>query len=244
MRQVDPTLETMRRARLFKRPAHFPTTVAALLLLLPFFACGANPPRIVTAELRINYARGTANNNSQKMQMSAIVQDNDGMDDLEMLYILHDDSDLYWTVAQQQWAIVDFRGDQWIGVSDLAMPKSESFPEGMYRIQIYDAGGENDELLIQLRLPEQFDPIIPTLTIADPPSSALVLNSVYQNNLIVAFDGGNTRLGDYGANPGIIDTDALTDIFGSPIEQLILYVFSFPPDSDALIVTGGPFRNL
>jgi hypothetical protein len=72
-------------------------------------------------------------------------QDEDGIEDIEYLYLIHDDQELVWVLESETWDMKQQPGETWIGSNDVLMPDLSPLPRGEYRVIVVDAAGERDE---------------------------------------------------------------------------------------------------
>lgn len=108
--------------------------------------CESNPPDIVEVDLTV-YELTDRERNTTYEVLSLFVSagDLDGVEDLDRLYLIHDDAELFWATHGDAWLQVVADGDTWIGEPRLAMPDRGPFPDGTYRVVLVDAAGESTE---------------------------------------------------------------------------------------------------
>ena len=118
--------------------------VAGLLCLLA--ACEVAAPeahelfwkRVVFADLRQGRTYET-------LTLFARVSDADGLDDLDALYVMNDDAQLFWRLTPEVWVVDRSDSGTWIGSTALAMPSDEPLPAGVYRVIVQDIAGQTAE---------------------------------------------------------------------------------------------------
>lgn len=117
-----------------------------------FTSCSGNPPVLSEIWWQLVIELDPLSG-EQQQTLSLFVHgaDDDGDEDLETLYLIYDDKELYWTIPADSWVEYTDQGTKWIGVNGLKAPGEGDFPEGDYRILLIDMGGERDEKNFYLR---------------------------------------------------------------------------------------------
>ena len=126
--------------------------LAALLLLLT--CCAGKPPEIVRTSLQLLYVYDRdSGETAEELAVHIVADDEDGLDDLECLYLISDASELYWSLDSESWAEPKSGSDSWIGSARLAMPSGQPFPRGRYRVRLCDLSGDSAEAELALDIP-------------------------------------------------------------------------------------------
>ena len=99
--------------------------------------------RVVFEDLRVGRTYET-------LTLFARVSDADGLQDLEALYVMNDDAQLFWRLTPQDWVVDRTDGGTWIGSTALAMPEDEPLPAGVYRVIVQDIAGQTAEIRFQI----------------------------------------------------------------------------------------------
>lgn len=79
----------------------------------------------------------------EELAVFFLVKDEDGEDDIDELYIIHDDSFEYWKIDKDNWTKQTIDNEIWIGASRLT--KEGTFPRDEYRYLVIDKTGERTE---------------------------------------------------------------------------------------------------
>lgn len=112
-----------------------------LFFLLPgLAACSAYAPEILgveTTELRV-YSREAAAR--QELLLDLEVEDRDGFAELDRIYVIHDQGELYWELSSQEWEAHPEEGR----IRLLRLAAAE-LPRGEYRLELFDLGGRSGE---------------------------------------------------------------------------------------------------
>ncbi|MCX7948566.1 MAG: hypothetical protein N2509_00485 [Treponemataceae bacterium] len=95
--------------------------------LFSLFACSSQPPRIEGIRLRLVYAQKEGKI-EESLSLFVAPADDDGFEDLEELYLIHDESQLYWKLTRQDWLSIE-EGENSPGA--LRPPPGEPLLEGL-----------------------------------------------------------------------------------------------------------------
>lgn len=161
-----------------------PLLLAALPFLSLAAACGGKPPEIVAVEWRLEQ-RPSAAGAYETLSAFASVKDEDGIDDIERLWIAQDDEELAWPLTSADWTTRSEGDERWIGAAGLARNDYLPMPRGEYRFLAYDAAGEKVEKAFRV---EGAFPALP------PPElrvegGKLLARSSWPETLVIAYDG-------------------------------------------------------
>lgn len=155
--------------------------LSATLLLASLASCTVSPPTVVDRRMSLQYVDDRdLDRRYEQLSVFVHAQDGDGIGDLEFLYVIHDESRLYWKLSADNWQRVEEGGSVWIGSSGLTRAEYGPVPRGRYRIIVIDRAGERDETALDLSAPRlsvdgasssptgaSRDPAFPALTVAD-----------------------------------------------------------------------------
>jgi hypothetical protein len=176
------------------------TTVVALAAALTVLSCGSKPPEVAAVEWRIESrpllkapaAAGSAASGGSYESLSVFgsIKDEDGLDNIEELWIVNDAEALAWKLTNAEWTKAAEGGDNWIGGSALAQPDLSPLPRGEYKLIAIDAAGQRAELAFAV------SGAFPART---APSASLVkgklaVRSDWPETLVLAFDAADALL--------------------------------------------------
>jgi len=71
-------------------------------------------------------------------------EDEDGIDNLEELYLYHDKEQLRWNIKSDEWQRFTQDGKDWIGTRSFTVKEGE-LPRGLFRAVLVNKGGESVE---------------------------------------------------------------------------------------------------
>ena len=201
-----------------------------VLLALSFSSCAVNPPGFVSTSHRlVVQAVGDTGQREERLSFFASLQDQDGIGDIEYLYILHDESELLWTLTLDNWVQRDEGDSVWLGSNGLEPGDDGLMPRGRYRAVVVDKGGERDERSFNLSAPLTITYALPVLARA---GSQVTLNSPYQVNTLFFLDPADNPVKTVGINPGTSSLDAL---WGDPSWRTAAYTiraYGFDPKAE------------
>lgn len=110
------------------------------------FSCTGEPPQILQVYWELNVLNDIdAGRQYEVLSAFMNVNDSDGFDDIVNIYIIHDESEMFWTLDQNNWAIVRERDENWLGSNSISTANKTPLPRGDYRVLIVDAGGDRSE---------------------------------------------------------------------------------------------------
>lgn len=179
----------------------------ALSLLWTLAACAVNPPGFVSTSHRlIVYAVDAAGQREERLSFFASIKDKDGVGDLEYLYLVHDESELYWTLTLDNWVRRDEGDSVWLGSNGLRPGDRGLLPRGRYRAVVVDKAGERDERVFNLSAPVTADYDLPSLRLT---GSQVTLGSPYPMNTLFFLDPADNPVKTVSINPGTSSLDAL-----------------------------------
>ncbi len=214
-------------------PANRRSILAVLLgaSLTVLWTCSANIPQVGAINSRlIVYASDANGGRSERITVFASVSDSDGREDIADMYIIHDESELYWHLNPDNWVFKEESGGLWVGANGLEGPLS-TLPRGSYRILIVDRAGERAERTFILSAPETKLYKIPEVSISGSLSAAF--SSSYKTNTAFFFDAGNNVVKTVSVTPGLRRLDELwgSGDWRSKAYYIALYSFDIPSET-------------
>lgn len=162
-------------------------TKALLLLFLSFlfFACSRSEPKITYGTIRLVYFQ-SPDKPAERFSFFVLPDDDDGIEDIEDLYLYHDREGLVWQIPANEWVNFEFEGKTWVGTRSLAMADDESLPRGQFRAVLVDKGGEKSERLFTFDAPEESRYPFPFFSITD---GRYLVESGYPVHSLICYDG-------------------------------------------------------
>jgi len=126
----------------------------------------------------------------ENLSVFALVQDEDGIADLDELYILCDSAALYWHLGSDDWVELEKGGQTWVGSHTLSAGELGSLPRGAYRAVLLDKSGSRDERSFSVSTASK-GRVFPRLRIAEGRYS---VSSTYPKNTLLVYDKTGARI--------------------------------------------------
>ncbi|MDR2782279.1 MAG: hypothetical protein LBB48_00275 [Treponema sp.] len=157
--------------------------------LLFLAACNRTEPEISYAVTRLVYARenGVV---KERLSFFILASDEDGIENLDELYVRHDREGLRWRLSERDWIALQQDGKLWLGSRGIAMIDEEPLPRGLYRAVLVNKAGEEAVRSVSFDPPVEPRFPFPSLVIAD---GTYVIDSKYPANYFIAYN----EQGDY-----------------------------------------------
>ncbi|MDR0584810.1 MAG: hypothetical protein LBG57_10760 [Treponema sp.] len=121
----------------------------------------------------------------ERFSFFIIPNDEDGIENLDELYLYHDREQLRWLFKSDDWVSVTQDGRTWIGSRAIAAAGDGSLPRGQYRAVLVNKGGEKSERFFGFDAPESPRFPFPTLEINE---DRYRVDSAYPENRMVCYD--------------------------------------------------------
>ncbi|MDR1318050.1 MAG: hypothetical protein LBJ90_00365 [Treponema sp.] len=174
----------MRQVFFFRFSRFLYGTLIAVSAVLCLFSCSRTEPKISYGFIELVYYQGLQKP-EERFSFFIIPDDEDGVENLDELYLYHDREQLRWLIKSDDWVSLEQDGKIWIGSRSIALGEGESLPRGQYRAVLVNKGGERTERPFGFDAPEEPRFPFPTLEIID---GQYVVNSAYPENRLVCYD--------------------------------------------------------
>ncbi len=144
------------------------------LVLIPLFllvACASKPPEILQTTWNIYVYQNRINNTRyEALSLFLNLNDPDGIDDIEKIYLINDNQELFWKLDDNNWIKKKIGTVTWIGSNKIVTINRKTFPRGTYRVTVYDFGGNSTEKSIFIDTPviNITRIVFPTVTVKGP----------------------------------------------------------------------------
>ena len=81
---------------------------------------------------------------SQALTIFVLASDEDGVDDMDKMYVINDEHQLYWEISGKNLRLEKYGENEiWMGSNFITMPSPDDvLPSGTYRIMLLDSSGE------------------------------------------------------------------------------------------------------
>jgi len=146
------------------------------------------------------------------------------------MYLVHDDSELYWHLNADNWVFKEEGGSYWVGANGLEGPEA-SLPRGTYRMLVVDKAGERAERTFTVNAPDTSLYKLPSVSVSGTDSA--VCSSSYKTNTVFFFDAGNNVVKTVAVTPGTRKLDALwgSGDWRTKAYYIALYSFDIPSET-------------
>jgi hypothetical protein len=155
--------------------------IASLFL----FSCSRSAPEISYGFMELVYYQ-SAEKPQECFSFFVMPNDEDGIENLDELYLYHDREQLRWLVKSEDWVRFEQEGSSWIGTRSISIPEGETLPRGQYRAVLVNKGGESSERLFSFDAPEESRFPFPSLEISE---GRYAVSSSWPENRLVCYDG-------------------------------------------------------
>jgi hypothetical protein len=115
-------------------------------------------------------------------------EDEDGIDNLDELFLYHDREQLRWNIKSDEWQRYTQDGKDWIGTRSFTM-REGNLPRGLYRAVLVSKGGESTERTFTYDGNVRFS--FPEITIS---GGMYNVNSPWPSNRLVCYDNAGNYI--------------------------------------------------
>ncbi len=177
------------------------------LLLITYTGCGNNPPEIMQTYWQLNLQELSGGGSGfqessaldgdsfeERLSLFVLSVDEDGNDEIESIFLIQDDEELFWELKEESWEEIPSGGDIWRGASGLTMPPGEAFPRKTYRLLVIDKSGQRSEKIMAVSVKKVSDtPVFPYLV---REGEGWRIESPYAQHTLRLYDGTDVLLGE------------------------------------------------
>ena len=202
------------------------------ILAFSFFSsCSRTEPIIEYGFISLVYFKDRGEI-KERFSFFVLVHDDDGIDNLDSLYLYNDFEQLRWDMQNPTWMTFNHNERTWIGSWHLSVMDNAKLPRGQYRAVLINKGGERTQRYLSFDAPEENRHPFPEFTITDGEYTA---TSSYPDNRLICYDlsgafvatvklpslngniaslnlPSNARMGSLWAEDPLYFTSAVTDI--------------------------------
>lgn len=198
-------------------------------------SCVGAVPVIQEIEYSLVYRNAPATNTQyESLHIFMRIADEDGIEDIDEIYILHDDETIYWKLTSEMWDRINIEQEIWIGSQSLRLAHDIHIPRGVYRIQIYDKGGELAQETFSLPEYDTVENVMQEFPSLSQNNNRVHLSSAFADNIVRLYRNNEDSYATYRGGFGAIefideqnDTNLPLDI--APLLSISeFYIYSFP----------------
>jgi len=159
------------------------------LLLLPLLiilagSCSRAEPKILFGYMELVYYPQN-DGFAERYSFFILPEDDDGVENLDELYLYHDREGLRWILTYADWIKHEEGGQTWIGSRNIVMHDNLPMPRGQYRAVLVNKGGESTERRFTYDGPEYPPFPHPVLTVGE---GSYKIDSQYPENRFIGYD--------------------------------------------------------
>ena len=136
-------MRNFRHSKFIKQ--HFRKIIVIITLILVglFAGCTGEAPEIRQVFWQLNLAFDpVVDLKYETLSVFVHVADADGIEDVDLLYILQDADELLWELDGDGWQKFENGEEVWLGSNNIRMNDGTSFPRSLYRLVVIDRSGE------------------------------------------------------------------------------------------------------
>ena len=182
------------------------------IFILILVSCSGSVPQIGQSVWQVNFTKTPEEIKfSQELSLFVLVEDEDGISDIASIYIIHDESELFWELVPDNWSIKIISGKNWLGSNSISMNDNSQMPSGLYRIVVIDKAGERDSS--KINIPSNMLQLDNNIRFAGLIiDSDLIIESVFTDNTLRIYDESmillkNLKIVNGKINKSIVDND-------------------------------------
>jgi len=206
------------------------------LSLFLLISCSGAAPEIGQVVWQVNFLKTPGKSEIiPRLSLFILVEDEDGISDIESLYIIHDESELFWKQNSDTWITKAISGKNWLGSNRISMNDNSNMPSGKYRIMVIDKAGDRDSLTINiassmLEIPDIYS--FPELIIG----SDIIIDSDFSDNTLRVYDEQMGLLKNLKIESGTINRSIIMNDTNNKAHWISIY--SYNPDEGTGFVCG------
>lgn len=189
-------------------------------------SCSGSVPQIGQIIWQVNYTKGPESSEIiPSLSLFILIDDEDGISDIEYIYLIHDESELFWKLNTETWSNKEIAGKNWFGSNKFTMNDNSILPVGQYRVMVIDQAGERDtsELNItskMLKLDENIK--FPKLIIGPD----ILIESNFSENLLHIYDQSMELLKNLKIEKGKINKSVISNDTNGKAYWISIYSFN------------------
>jgi hypothetical protein len=212
--------------------------LSACWILLCLLSCSGEPPEIVRVFWQLNIVDDREQDLSyQTLSLFVKPNDPDGFEDIEDVYLINDEQELFWRLDAESWAQSGSGQQIWIGSNSLKMPDGASFPAGEYRILLRDVGGDSAEQTMRLQFLSKKEALasLPRVTVGDEEIRVAGKAPAYE---LWVYDPGGRFVTSFSLSANAISVKAITASQPGLQQGFSFKVYALVQDRNLGVISG------
>ena len=201
-------------------------------------SCTDNPPQIIEVSWQINLCYDLLSGTKyEKLSIFVSADDEDGHNDLDELYIINDELELFWQIDSESWE-KSMQGDElWVGTNSFTMPDASSLPPGKYRVLIRDLGGNTEETSITIRN-KNITPYTAIYPVAEVEDNKIKITGIYSEYEIWFYDRNAQFITNYPLTGKEIELAIISIKYPTLKDNIMFYLYAHDSNNDCGLITG------
>ncbi len=200
-------------------------------------SCSEEPPEIFQVFWQLNIMSDKVLNDTyEQLTLFLHVDDKDGIDDVESIYIIKDEEELFWKINHENWIKSEKTDETWLGSNKIIMPDYSPFPRGDYRLLLIDKAGERDEKEFYISKGSIKPPIdFPKAVIED---KIITIKSPYKENTLWIYSENDELLEICETGTGNISLDRIFKSNKKLKSVSYIYVYAYSSTRGHGLISG------
>ncbi len=188
-------------------------------------SCSGSVPEIGQVVWQVNFIRTPSELSiHQELSVFTLIEDEDGIADIDFIYLIHDESELFWQLDTDIWTQKVLGGKNWIGSKSIRMNDFSNLPAGKYRLVVIDKAGERDTRSFSISgkmIDTNNDKYFPELLIG----SDIEIRSNFSENTLWIYDKSMELLKNIKIENGKISMDIINNDTSNRAFWVSIYSF-------------------
>ena len=158
-----------------------------ILAVIFSFSCTTSEPEISFGFLQLVQYQGESGPR-EYFSFFILPTDDDGIENLDELYLYHDRSQLFWHIKSDEWLSYSIDASTWIGTRSIAVADG-GLPRGVFRAVLYNKGGQKHERSFTYNGSVRYP--FPEINITE---GIYTINSRWPLNKLICYDSSGNYL--------------------------------------------------
>ena len=188
-------------------------------------SCSGSVPEIGQIIWQVNILQTPSESRGyQELSVFILIEDEDGIGDIDYIYLIHDESELFWKLNSNDWTQKVLGGKNWIGSNSIRMSDRSSLPAGNYRLVVIDKAGERDSRNFNISksmLDTKNREYFPELLIG----SDIIIKSKFSDNTLWIYDKDMEILKNIKIENGKINMDIINNDTSDKARWVSIYSY-------------------
>ncbi len=207
-----------------------------IIIILLLSKCSGSVPNITQLVWQINFIqKAEGGSHYMKLSVFTMINDEDGITDIDKIYIITDEAELFWVLDSTSWSMKVISGSNWLGSNNIRMNNYSNLPAGTYRVLVIDKAGERDSrnfYISPAMVKSIKNNIFPKLYIND----SIQLESKFQDNTLWVYDNAMKIIKKYKMDNGKINRSIISSDTSNKAAWISIY--SYDPESGTGLIKG------